>query len=477
MSSPKVFVSYSHDGPAHKQWVLELAIRLRQGGVDAILDQWDLKLGEDISRFMESGIQDCERVVVVLSNQYVEKANEGVGGVGYERQIVTAQLIQDLGTTKFIPIIRGNPSRQIPGFLGYRAYLDFTDDVNYDLHLDVLLREIHQVPPSSRPPVGPNPFSAESVSVASPAEEGTGPKTSAARPPDTQTLRRLIEVSASTMALHDWLVPRAQRVRADLEQTHLGQVGASPTAEEFVERVTTIESVLAPLLVELAVAGRWADGAKFATVLRAVSRLEIEVATTGSFYEAWMHLARYPLLLAATATGFGAIVSEDYGKLRELWDLRLPETSRERGPRVLIEALHKGAPFAQDVWRWLPGQERAYFPVSARLQGVLAPIGLELQLTEKELEEALDRYEFYQALQYVALAKRSEQFGGWAPLGAFVWRRTALSTSTTEDINRLAERWGPITAGLFGGTVANASETLANFVEFVGRVRAQRGMH
>ena len=39
---PTVFISYSHDSKVHKQWVLELAQKLRQNGVDIIIDQWDL---------------------------------------------------------------------------------------------------------------------------------------------------------------------------------------------------------------------------------------------------------------------------------------------------------------------------------------------------------------------------------------------------------------------------------------------------
>ena len=42
---PRVFVSYSHDSQAHKDWVLKLATRLLANGVEVILDQWDLRLG------------------------------------------------------------------------------------------------------------------------------------------------------------------------------------------------------------------------------------------------------------------------------------------------------------------------------------------------------------------------------------------------------------------------------------------------
>ncbi len=40
--TPTVFVSYSHDGEDHSNWVLQLATRLRSNGVDVILDKWNL---------------------------------------------------------------------------------------------------------------------------------------------------------------------------------------------------------------------------------------------------------------------------------------------------------------------------------------------------------------------------------------------------------------------------------------------------
>ena len=105
----------------HKRWVSELAVQeLRHNGIDAILDQWDLGPGDDITLFMESGLRDSDRVLVICTDTYVSKANAGEGGVGYERMIVTAQLIQNLGTNKFIPVIRQASSEEkTPTFLGY----------------------------------------------------------------------------------------------------------------------------------------------------------------------------------------------------------------------------------------------------------------------------------------------------------------------------------------------------------------------
>ena len=156
---PKVFISYSHDSPAHKQWVSELGAKLRQKGIDVILDQWDLHPGDDMTRFMEVGVKSSDRVLVICTDSYVRKASAGEGGVGYERLIVTAQLVQDLGTNKFIPIIRqASGKEKVPTFLGTRVHIDFMDNNKFDEALMELLYELHQVPKVQKPPVGKIPF-------------------------------------------------------------------------------------------------------------------------------------------------------------------------------------------------------------------------------------------------------------------------------------------------------------------------------
>ena len=170
---PKVFISYSHDSPEHRRWVSELGAKLRHSGVDAILDQWDLGPGDDVTQFMERGIIDSDRVLVVCTDQYVRKANAAEGGVGYERMIVNAQLIQDLGTNKFIPVIRqASEQENTPKFLGTRVYIDFRNDNQFDSEFDKLIRELHRVPVVERPPLGRNPFAKLPSGQEAPPPEG-----------------------------------------------------------------------------------------------------------------------------------------------------------------------------------------------------------------------------------------------------------------------------------------------------------------
>lgn len=167
-AAPKAFISYSHDSAEHLAWVLKLATDLRTIGVDVTLDRWDLVLGQDISLFMQRGISEADRVVLVCSSNYVSKAEKGIGGAGYERLIVTSEVVRSIDTTKFIPILRGGaPDKRLPSFLGPRLYVDFDNDHEYDAKLIELAREIHNAPAVSKPALGANPFSGKAVQLSS----------------------------------------------------------------------------------------------------------------------------------------------------------------------------------------------------------------------------------------------------------------------------------------------------------------------
>ena len=139
---PKVFISYSHDTPEHKRWVSELGAKLHRKGVNVILDQWDLGLGDDVTQFMERGVRNSDRVLIICTDSYVRKANAGEGGVGYEPTIVTRKLVEDAGTNKFIPIIRQALGEdKTPSFLGTQVYIDLPDEDQFDEKFNELLRE------------------------------------------------------------------------------------------------------------------------------------------------------------------------------------------------------------------------------------------------------------------------------------------------------------------------------------------------
>jgi len=158
-NAPKVFISYSHDNQEHMDWVLTLATRLLANGVNIILDQWDLPLGGDLPSFMESGLTDADRVLAICTSVYVTKADDGQGGAGYEKMILTAQMLGNLTTDRVIPVVRENEGPGVvPIFLSSRLYIDFRDDTKYEEKYAELVREIHGMKIKPRPPLGTNPF-------------------------------------------------------------------------------------------------------------------------------------------------------------------------------------------------------------------------------------------------------------------------------------------------------------------------------
>lgn len=145
MTTPTVFVSYAHEEPAHDQWVTELASNLRHNEVDASMDEWDLVPGQDTTYFMESQIRNSDFVILICTPRYAEKSNLPRGGVGYEKNIISAEMLQakDL-RPKFIPVLRkGTFENALPKYLGSKYAIDFRESVNQEEALAKLLRKSH----------------------------------------------------------------------------------------------------------------------------------------------------------------------------------------------------------------------------------------------------------------------------------------------------------------------------------------------
>ena len=158
MNPPKVFISYSHDSATHKEWVLSFSTTLRNRGVDAILDQWDLKPGDDLPHFMETQLESCDFALMICTNTYVKKANAGSGGVGYEKMIMTSSMLSKINSNKIIPIIRQNGEALKPTFLKTKLHIDFSNDEDTEYSFDDLLRTLLNAPLFKKPEIGNSPF-------------------------------------------------------------------------------------------------------------------------------------------------------------------------------------------------------------------------------------------------------------------------------------------------------------------------------
>lgn len=155
----RVFISYSHDSDAHKAWVRGLGEYLVTNGIEVVLDQWELRLGDDLPAFMENAIRKTDRIIAICTDVYVQKANSGSGGVGYEKTIATAEITRDQRSRRrFIPVIRNAVGEEkLPAFFGAAYYLDLSDGKDSEDARKELVKEIYDVQPS-KPALGASPF-------------------------------------------------------------------------------------------------------------------------------------------------------------------------------------------------------------------------------------------------------------------------------------------------------------------------------
>lgn len=136
---PTVFISYSWDDDEHKKWVRSFADILLADGVNAVVDQYDLSLGDRLPQFMEQSITDADYVLIICTPVYKEKADKRTGGVGYEGHIISDELFNHHNERKFIPVLRkGNFETALPKFCAGKLSIDlsgtpFSEDQYHDL--------------------------------------------------------------------------------------------------------------------------------------------------------------------------------------------------------------------------------------------------------------------------------------------------------------------------------------------------------
>ena len=155
--NPSIFISYSWDSESHKDWVRKLADKLIHDGIHVIIDQYDLRGGEDKHLFMEKGVKNVSHVLVICTPDYVERANDRTRGVGEETSLITPGFYdREKSGKKFIPIVRIKVEGiATPDYLSSLVYVDFTNDL--DSSYEELLRILYDTPKYQKPSRGKRP--------------------------------------------------------------------------------------------------------------------------------------------------------------------------------------------------------------------------------------------------------------------------------------------------------------------------------
>ncbi len=163
---PHVFISYSQESDSHSAWVLALANKLRDGGVDAVIDQYFPWVEKGWRQWMNEQIEQTDWVLAVCTDEYRRRfdGNTPTGsgrGVRWESQHITQALYDDKFCNKrFIPVL---PPAGDEGFipLPLKDYPNFRLEDDYEKLYRLLtgqpatpapvLGEIRHLPPLPPP--------------------------------------------------------------------------------------------------------------------------------------------------------------------------------------------------------------------------------------------------------------------------------------------------------------------------------------
>jgi hypothetical protein len=135
--APRVFITYAHDSPEHKDRVLRFATFLRaEIGLDVHLDRWYDNKRRDWSAWATEHLTDADFILLIASPEYKRRAdgaappNEG-RGAQFEAAIIRDNLTRNLRreTERVLPVIfPGRSIEDIPTFLNAYSATRFEVD-------------------------------------------------------------------------------------------------------------------------------------------------------------------------------------------------------------------------------------------------------------------------------------------------------------------------------------------------------------
>ena len=142
----RVFLSYARESDEYCRKVEALATRLRRDGVDAHLDEWDLKGNDDLPAFMTREIREADWVLVLGSPTYASKVHlmesqEHSSGAGWEARLLANRMFADNEDKVFLALL-GPKEEAIPDFLKGKRYYDLSAENVFEVNYNDLLRWI-----------------------------------------------------------------------------------------------------------------------------------------------------------------------------------------------------------------------------------------------------------------------------------------------------------------------------------------------
>lgn len=147
-SAPRVFVSHASEDK--DRFVLPFAERLRERGLDAWVDRWEMLPGDSlVKRIFEEGLENAQAVVVVLSAASVGKA--------WVSEELDAAVVKRINTgSRLIPVVLdGLSAQEVPASIRHLLHETVPDVRDIEPVVDRVVRSVLGEP--DKPALGERP--------------------------------------------------------------------------------------------------------------------------------------------------------------------------------------------------------------------------------------------------------------------------------------------------------------------------------
>lgn len=159
MEHPKVFISHASEDK--DRFVLPFATALRERGIDAWVDKWEIKPGDSLTKkIFDEGLGKADAAIVILSRISVTKP--------WVREELDAAFVAKIQTNiRLIPVVI--EECEIPMPLRHLAYVKIPNLTNLTQRVDEIARTLFDQ--SSKPVLGSAPKYVEPINLQLPGIE------------------------------------------------------------------------------------------------------------------------------------------------------------------------------------------------------------------------------------------------------------------------------------------------------------------
>ena len=468
----RAFVSYSWDNDTHKDWVFQLCQDLRDKGVDAIIDQ-AMRKGKDLLDFMEKGIANAHRVLVVGTPNYKRKSEEEKGGVKYEQNIIKASILHGIGSDRYITILREGDGfeESFPTVISTKGGYDMRNDSDYQEHLTALVHEIYDKPVVVLNPIGSVPeFAREEGEKISPVAENANDNY-------VTLVKRYLSSPEYNIAFSDLITKMAvEAFKKIMEKANYNIPLNTEVLNFYAEYHHEAVSDLMDAAILTAQWGTAKQLEMFGQVLVKLSNKPIVNGQSELVGAGLLHGLAAQFLF--NALGMACVKYERFAELEMILSLSVPAPHfRDINYRQPVIKLLGEQYWNNDGLNQVLGQNY-YYPWTMWLKEIVSPHFEPFFMVESEIE---DTYYIWEQLKSLAFGYKCSHPSGnvYFTTGYFLHYRVGLMrnpagddsyTRFYADADRLKNDWPPIKQGMFGGDYAQYQELVKQAEEFYKRV-------